>query len=249
MNLTNILIIVAVLLLLYTLIRYIFTDANTLSTISSATVLQKIDASTLVPGSVANSSNFTYSIWIYINDWNYKYGETKIVYGRLGQVSDTPDISLASISAAQPCPAVVLGPIENNLDILMEVYPGVSTTEESTIHTCSVTNIPIQKWVNLLISVYGRTLDVYLDGKLVKTCVLQGVAKINQDANVFVTPAGGFAGWTAKFQYYPISTDPQTAWNIYKAGYNSSWMTNLFGNYEIKVSFTNNGNESGGFTI
>jgi hypothetical protein len=250
MNIKSILLIVVGIVLIYIIFHYIFSDVNTLSNVSSATVLQKIDANTLAQGSVSASSNFTYSIWMYINDWNYKYGETKIVYGRMGQASDSANTSLTAISAAQPCPAVVLGAIENNLSILLAVYPGSDVaSEDSAMHTCEVSNIPIQKWVNLLISVYGRTLDVYLDGKLVKTCVLPGIAKINQDSNVFVTPAGGFAGWTGKFQYFPNSTDPQEAWNIYQAGYGSSWLSGLFGNYEVKVTFSNNGTESSSFTI
>ena len=53
-------------------------------------------------------------------------------------------------------------------------------------------NVPLQKWVNLIISLYGRTLDVYIDGKLVRTCVLPGVAQVNPDADILVTPMGGF---------------------------------------------------------
>ena len=148
-----------------------------------------------------------------------------------------------------------MGAISNNLDLALTVYPGVdsvsNTTGESnsTIHHCAVPNVPIQKWVNLLISVYGRTLDVYLDGKLVKTCVLPGGAKITDDSNVYVTPNGGFSGWTAKFQYYPNSIDPQTAWNIYQQGYGASMLSNIFGKYQVKVSLVENGADTSSLTI
>jgi len=258
MDIKNIIIVIVIIVLLYIVIRYVFSDVNTLSNLTSGTTLQKISASSLASGSVSNSSNFTYSIWFYINDWNYKYGDPKVLYGRMGELSNSSAISLNSISQSEPCPAVILGAIENNLAINLTCYPGTAsalssgdttTTTGSVVHTCSVSNIPIQKWVNLLVSTYGRTLDVYLDGKLVKTCVLPGVAKINQNSNVYITPGGGFAGWTAKFQYYPNSTDPQTAWNIYQAGYGASWLSNIFGNYQLKVAFSDNGNETGSFTI
>ena len=217
MDIKNILLVVIIIVLLYIVIRYVFSDVNTLTSLNSGTMLQKITASSLATGSVSNSSNFTYSIWFYI-----------------------------------------LGAIENNLSIALTCFPGTESaltnddtknTNGSVVHTCNVSNVPIQKWVNLLVSTYGRTLDVYLDGKLVKTCVLPGVAKINQNADVYVTPSGGFAGWTAKFQYYPNSTDPQTAWNIYKKGYGASWLSNIFGNYQIKVAFSDNGNETSSFTF
>jgi hypothetical protein len=258
MDIKNVILIIIIIVLLYYVVRYVFSDVNTLSNLSSGTTMQTIAANSLATGNVANSNNFTYSIWFYINDWNYKYGENKVLFGRMGALTDAAGVSVNGISGSGPCPAVVLGSIENNLSISLTCYPGsaaaassdsTKAADGSIIHNCSVTNVPIQKWVNLLISTYGRTLDVYLDGKLVKTCVLPGVPKINQDASVYVTPAGGFAGWTAKFQYFPNSTDPQMAWNIYKKGYGGSWLSNVFGKYQVKVSLSNNGMETGGFTI
>jgi hypothetical protein len=68
---------------------------------------------------------------------------------------------------------------------------------------------------------------------------------INTNSDVYVTPNGGFSGWTARLQYFPNATNPQTAWDIYKQGYGAS----MFSSYNIKVSFTKNGVESNGFTI
>ena len=83
---------------------------------------------------------------------------------------------------------------------------------------------------------YGRTIDLYLDGKLVKTCVMPGVPKIESGASVYVTPNGGFSGWTSSFKYWGESTNPQKAWDIYKQGYGGNWLGNLFGKYSLKVS-------------
>jgi hypothetical protein len=253
MNISTILLIIGILILLYIVIRYIVSDTSTLSYLASATEMTTISASTLAPSSSgAYSSNFSYSIWVYVNDWNYKYGEPKVIFGRMSAPSSS---SSSGTNGSGPCPLVTLGPLSNNLDIALSVYPGITNdtsltdTTNSLIHTCSVTNVPIQKWVNILISTYGRSLDVYLDGKLVKTCVLPGIAKINDSANVYITPNGGFNGWTSKFQYFPNSTDPQTAWNIYQKGYGSNSLYNLFGNYQVKVSFVENGTESSSITL
>jgi hypothetical protein len=162
-----------------------------------------------------------------------------------------------SIPYSNFCPAVVLGAITNNLDITMSVYPGIENISETTensntmFHSCVVPNVPIQKWVNLLISVYGRSLDVYLDGKLVKTTLLPNIvySKNISTYDVVVTPNGGFSGWTSKFQYYPSSIDPQTAWNIYQKGYGASMLSNIFGKYQVKVSVVENGAESSSVTI
>jgi len=271
MEIKNILITICIVILLYIVIRYITTDVNTLSGLQAATTMQTVSAKSLAKGSSgANTSNFTYSIWFYINDWNYRYGESKIVYGRMsspsttaGASSESSSSSIPGIPGVDPCPAVVLTPIQNNVSIYLACFPGGdaggatgATASDDTpgpsgsvIHTCSVSNVPIQKWVNLLISAYGRTLDVYIDGKLVRTCLLPGIAKINPNSNVYVTPSGGFDGWTSKFQYFPNSTDPQTAWNIYQAGYGQSFLSNLFGKYKIQLNVLEGTTENTVFTI
>ena len=253
MNVMSIIFIIIIIILLYIAIRYITADVSTLSGLSSGTEMKVINAATL--GNIASgsfASNFSYSIWFYVDDWNYSYGVPKVLYGRMSGQS-TSETSSSGVSGSDPCPLVVLGAVENNLDVSITVYPGItdagSVSSNSIVHTCNIVDIPIQKWNNLLISVYGRSLDVYLQGKLVKTCVLPGIAKINDSANVYVTPNGGFSGWTSKFQYYPNATDPQTAWNIYQAGYGGSSLSNLFGNYQVKMSFMENGTETTSLTV
>ena len=258
MNIKNILLIVFILLLLYIIIRYIMKDVTTLTSITSAKTMQTIAPSKLATLSGASTSNFCYSIWFYIDDWNYRYGEEKVLFGRMES------------GTKNPCPLVSLGAMQNNLNIAMQVYGGMATTSTSTapssktisstpstapkmtssndIHRCNVSNVPIQKWVNLIISAYGRSLDVYIDGKLVRTCVLPGVSKIDPNANVYVTPNGGFSGWTSTFQYWPTSCDPQKAWNIYKKGYGGSWLGNL-SQYSIKVSLMEGTTEDSSFQI
>lgn len=236
-----------VLILLYLLISYVVRDANRLTGLISGKTMTRIEASSLATDSTnTNASNFTYSIWFYVEDWNYRYGEPKVVFGRMGSVSPVGEGPIDGLSGLDPCPAVVLGAVENNLIISLGCYPGADQAPDhpsgkSIVHNCNITNVPIQKWVNLLVSVYGRTMDVYLDGKLVKTCILPGVAKINKDAPVYVTPKGGFSGWTSKFQYWPHATDPQEAWNTYVKGYGASWLGNIFGQYKVEVTVTKNG--------
>lgn len=267
--------IIIVIILLYIIVRYMSSSSTIATGLVSGTTMQTINAKDLsTTSSGVKSSNFTYSIWFYVDDWNYNYGQPKVLFGRVS--TPTTSSSTASTSSAtslglgtyglstygsNPCPLVTLGAVENNLSVALTVYSESSsayTSDDSVdpssgaiIHTCSVPNVPIQAWCNLLISVYGRTLDVYLDGKLVNTCVLPGTAKITSDANVYVTPVGGFAGWTSRFKYYPNATDPQTAWNIYQEGYGSSFFNNLFGS-SLKVTFSTTdsaGNETSSYTI
>jgi hypothetical protein len=314
MKKTTIITVVIVILLIYILYTY-WSGKTKLSGLSDAKIAQTISSDKI--GSTT-SNNFSYSIWYYIDDWNYRYGEPKVIFGKLDD-------------NAEPSPAVTLMPMQNNIQITIGTYDssdndssntdsgnsssnndnsqnsGISvntsfstsntgtangaynndnTTSSNTIEgmslnsntsttassvssnnstsngstgagfslgsnvsTCMVGNVPLQKWVNLLISLYGRSLDVYLDGKLVKTCVLPGVAKINTDADVHVTPNGGFSGYTSGLQYWNDSKNPQEAWNIYKKGFGGSALGNLFNKYRIKVSFLEDNKEQGSFEV
>jgi hypothetical protein len=238
MEVRSILLYAIIIVLLIMLIRYIMKDVSTLTGLTSAQTMQKIDASNL-----ASSSNFTYSIWFFIDDWNYRYGEPKIIFGRMTTGS----------GKKEPCPSVTLAPLQNNINVDLAVYPGLDEqpTDGSNyiVHNCAIANVPIQKWCNLLISVYNRTLDIYLDGKLVRTCLLPGVAKVDSSAPLYVTPMGGFSGWTSRFQYWADSTDPQKAWNIYQGGYGGSWLGSLFGKYTVKVALMEGDTEDKSFTI
>lgn len=249
----SIVITIVVIVLILMLLRYIFTDPYTLQNIQDGKNSSTISASSLATnGTDVPSSNFAYSIWFYVNDWNYRYGEPKVIFGRMGSKSNNNKGSVAGVSGLDPCPAVVLGAIENNVSVSLGCYPGVDqkpTTPggNTVVHTCTIANVPIQKWVNLVVSVYGRTMDLYIDGKLVRTCLLPGVASINNNADIYVTPTGGFNGWTSKLQYYPNSLNPQEVWNIYTKGY-SNW-SSMFNAYQLQISLVENGTTQSSVTI
>jgi hypothetical protein len=240
MNAKNIILIIVVVILLLILIRYITNSKSTLSGLIDAKSMTTIQSSDLdTSNTTASTSNFCYSIWFFIDDWNYRYGEPKVIFGRMSGLNE-------------PCPSVVLGATQNNLIISQEVYPGADSqpTDDSSavVNTCNVANVPLQKWVNLIVSAYGRSMDVYIDGKLVRTCVLPGVSKVDPDSNIYLTPNGGFSGYTSTFQYWGDSCDPQKAWNIYKKGYGGS-MLGFLGKYSLKISLMEGENEDGSIQI
>ena len=220
---------ILVIIFIYYVLKYIFTDPYTLQSLSNGQTQSTVSKGNLANG--GDSNNFSYSIWFYINDWNYQFGKNKVIFGRMEQGTGT----ITDVSGINPSPLVVLGQIENNLNVYLQCE-GIDTP-----NMCSIDNIPIQKWVNLMISVYSRTMDLYLDGKLVRTCLLPGVPNVSTNSDVLITPYGGFNGWTSRFQYYPNSLNPQDAWNIYTQGYGGNMFSNLLKSYQIQFSLLENG--------
>jgi hypothetical protein len=230
--------VIVILIVVYIIAGYIFPKTSQLSAMMDGTKQQTIEASSLP--SNKNSLNYTYSTWFYIEDWNYKFGEKKTILGRLD-------------SDKNPSPSIELGAMDNDVTVSVSCYPkhqsGNATGVKPIIHKCKVQNVPLQRWVNLIVSLYGRTLDVYIDGKLVRTCLLPGVAKIAQTSPIVITPNGGFSGWTSNFQYWANSSNPQQAYDIYKNGYGGSSLGNFFNKYRIKFSFMEDNTEKGSIEI
>lgn len=257
MKIAGILFVIAIIVLIFLIIRYLFKQTTALSGVLNGETMTIFKASSLSTNGTGSANNFAYSVWFYVQDWNYRYGEQKVIFGRMTNSSTSSSGSISSLAGKDPSPVVYLDALENNVIIGLGCFPGANQVPESSngsftptsnavVDLCKVNNVPIQRWVNLLISVYGRTLDVYMDGKLVKTCLLPGVAMVNTSADLYLTPAGGFNGWTSKLQYFPYPINPQQAWNIYTKGYGTSIFNN---NYQIKVSFDENGTTKSSFTI
>ena len=76
MRILNVILIFVFLLMLYLLYVY-FTSARPLTGTHPANVNITIDASKTEQTN--DVSNCTYSIWFYVSDWNYRYGETKTI--------------------------------------------------------------------------------------------------------------------------------------------------------------------------
>ena len=245
MSILNVLLLLIILVLLYYVVKKLTTTSNLLQNFQDGKTESTVKASALATNADStNPSNFTYSIWFYINDWNYRYGETKVIFGRM---------SNDSAQGKDPCPAVTLGSIANNLSVSISCLPSSSSSSSSkekvtsVIDTCNIDNIPIQKWVNLIVSVNNRTMDLYLEGKLVKTCLLAGIANVNTSEDVYVTPSGGFDGYTARFQYFPNAINPQDAWNMYASGVSS--LKSFAGSYKVKITLEQNGVDQKSITI
>lgn len=227
MPLLNLVILVLIIIGIVMILNKIFAKKNKLLDFNDGNVEQvlppsKIDSST--------TSNYTYSLWFYVEDWNYKYGKEKILLVR-------------SDDNKNPCPKIALGAFENDLIVSLQTFPNIISKDNSTpaqTFNCTVKNVPIQSWVNALVSVNSRTLDVYLDGKLVKTCVMPGVAKVAGSSPIRITPNGGFSGYISNIEFFSKSSNPQEAWNIYRKGHGGS---NIFNKYKIKVAVLENNKE------
>lgn len=160
---------------------------------------------------------YNINFWIFINDYNYRLNEDKIIIQKGNQIFN---------------PQVLLEKNSNNIKIIlhtqffknidMDSNPDSETEEESNdenIEEFVVENIKLQKWVNINILLIDNNLDVFIDGKLVTSFVINGYTLINT-GSLDICPNGGFNGYITKLRYTNKSLNTSNIFKIYKQGPN-----------------------------
>jgi hypothetical protein len=91
-------------------------------------------------------------------------------------------------------PGLYIAPHTNNLVVVMNTFDKIK--EEIVIE-----DIPLNKWVCVIIRVENHNLDVYINGVIVKRHVLASVPKQNY-GDVYVSMNGGYNGYTSDLRYW-----------------------------------------------
>ena len=173
--------------------------------------------------SPTNGLEFSYSLWIYIADWNYRFGERKNIFSKG-----------SSAFGGSFSPILSLGETKNSL------FASIAGHTNSSVYECNINNIPLQKWIHIGYILNNRTVDIYIDGKLERSCVLRGVPKLN-DAPVNVATDGGFYGQIAKMQYFTRALMPTEIAEIYSEGPYISSLSSWFSS-ELEDNSGDSGN-------
>ena len=167
---------------------------------------------------------FSYSMWLYIADWDYKYGQMKQIL-----VKGDPTTDLVA-------PGLWFYERTNSLHARISTFADVN-------EGCDISNIPLQKWVHIVYVLNNRTTDIYVDGKLERSCVLKGVPRLNnRPVKVCGMDAGqtepGFNGQIAKLQFYSTALMPEDVYTIYTQGpfLSSSYKVSLGGSDGVNVT-------------
>ena len=245
MDLKLILGVVIVVVLLYIIWSYFFTSMEVLMSFQEGTVLTTKSLHKIVDGS---RNNYSFSVWVYVDDWGVNYDSNKNI------LAITP-------GKTSPCFfALFLSPRTNDLNIYVE--PSAESSDTTTVNTfnslkttCGVTNFPLQTWVNISVSVYNRAIDVYIDGKLIRTCSMTKVASaISNRNNIFIGGSGtevpGFSGFIASVVYSPEVFSPKEVWDIYARGYtNSAFDLNALKRYKLELAFLKDNSVLKSFSI
>ncbi len=101
---------------------------------------------------------------------------------------------------------------------------------------CDLPEIDMQRWTMVTVVLTGRTIDVYLDGKLSRSCATPTFYKVDPTGVTgMITDRGGFDGYIGNTKVSNQALNPDEIYRAYLAGPNGggstdpfSWFISLF---------------------
>jgi hypothetical protein len=162
-----------------------------------------------------NGVEFTWSVWLFIDGngiSNDKSGDYKHIFSK-GNIN----FSENGLTGPNNAPGLYMAPKSNTLYLIMNTYNKVN-------ETVTVKDIPLNKWVNVIIRCRNTNLDVYINGVITKSLKLTSVPKQNYgDVNIAMN--GGFDGFISNLWYYSYALGTAAIYNLVKAGPNTNMAT------------------------
>ena len=98
-------------------------------------------------------------------------------------------------------------------------------------------NFPLQKWVCIMVSFDNKVVDLYIDGKLVRSQQLDNSPTATNKDHVIKFPKdSNNKGYLAKFERLTSPMDPATAWNKYMEGNGGNYFSRLLSQYGASLT-------------
>jgi hypothetical protein len=151
---------------------------------------------------------FTWSVWIFIDDLQYLDGQYRHVFHK-----GNSQLNSLGMNFPNNAPGLYIAPHSNSLIVIMNSFNEIN--EEVVIP-----NIPLNKWVNVIIRCQNNKLNVYINGTITRSIELSGVPKQNY-GDIFVSTNGGFSGYTSNLWYYNYALGTAAINNLVNSGPNT----------------------------
>ena len=200
-------------------------------------------ASALPP--LYGGGEFSISTWIYITNWAVNKGSNKVFLtlsggGRgystlvmyLGQNINKLGVRVSTDSSDY----------SNTIDTAQmgKIASGVTPygDTDGDFSKCDIQTVDLQRWVNITVVLSGRTADVYMDGKLSRSCVLDGLYKVDGDLpSLSLGGPSGFGGYIGQTRGANYAYSPDQVYLNYLNGPNNvsllSQILRMFGIVDI----------------
>ena len=155
---------------------------------------------------------FTWSVWLYLN--GFQDGTSYHHVFNKGNVATSVSTSeYPGTNTPNNAPGLYINPNYDGFRVIMNSF---ANPYQEVIE---VTDLPMSKWINIVIRVQDKNCDIYVNGRLVKRRIMTEVVKQNYD-DVHVSMNGGFSGYLSNLTYYNRSISITQIQDIISVGPN-----------------------------
>jgi hypothetical protein len=231
---------------------------------------ESVTQSSLALSPWSTGGEYTLSGWLYINDWNvnasnYKHvfslesGSNMLMYaiidqqtstliirvlGQADSVATRPDLSKSGFTSMMTTARTSSGSGGGQLDSANVGPVGVAP--------CDVGELDIQRWIFVALAIRGRIVDIYMDGKLARQCVLPSMPAVTPGSLILRVGAAAapqtampipalpsFGGFISNVQTFSTALTPEAVSDAYQAGPEAptgGWMSTLLQIFTVTVT-------------
>tara|TARA_Y100000389_G_C17454984_1_gene517509 strand:+ start:515 stop:1327 length:813 start_codon:yes stop_codon:yes gene_type:complete len=167
----------------------------------------------------SDSNEYTYSFWTYIKTFNEGYkkifyrthesdgSQFNIVFGFLNEYSNGPTLYIHFEKESS--------------------YGNM--IEKSYYGKYKLENIRLQTWNHFVISIWGKTMDIYLNGKLARTFILpyELEPSIPEQLGVGEEEEKTYDGYFSRLRYFPRTISSHEIYKLYENGPQATSLLNI----------------------
>jgi hypothetical protein len=185
---------------------------------------------------IYEGGEYTINGWIYIDDYSIRRGYNKHVFSLGGSEFLTLAVFLGpyknSLNIRVHTKENITQPSGSNTQTatasddlrttnLGTLFDTIVTEGSllSPLRPCDIQSIDLQKWVQITVTLNNKTCDVFIDGKLARSCILPSFYKVSKSNMALrVAEYGGFGGYVSNFSAYNYALNPEQIWRLYMSG-------------------------------
>ena len=138
---------------------------------------------------------FTWSVWLYVEDVSPE-GQLKHVFHKGSESGHSSNSDNVADGMMYPniAPGLYIDSNTNSLVVIMNTF-------DTIIEEIKVDDLPLNKWVNVMIVCDNLTVDIYVNGTIARRHILSSVPRQNY-GDVWVNMNGGFNGYVSDLLYF-----------------------------------------------
>ncbi len=242
-------------ILIFVLYYFLNSDGSTLLSNKLDLGIKQPDIPVATLGTTATATRYSYEMWMYV--YQFPGTSTYIISRRakdatdrvpaVAAVTDNPATTSINedVAAVTEVPANIFQNIGIKIDGAAPKLSVEYSSNKAKKEHLITDNLPLQTWVHLIVSIDNTFVDVYMNGKLIKSFQ----DKIDAPSDTSNIEYGQINCYLAKLTRTTTATDPQTAWDLYSAGNGENPLAKYLASFGLSVTLQKNNQDYSKVTV